>query len=60
MPAVWAVLTILVIFVAAPALFGSFLLARRGSARQLRMWFTVLTLINLVALIAGFIAMPKG
>ncbi|TAK33152.1 MAG: hypothetical protein EPO21_13740 [Chloroflexota bacterium] len=60
MPAVWAALAILAIFVAAPGLFGSFLIAERRSPEQLRTWFTVLTLVNLVALIVGIIAMPKG
>lgn len=60
MPAVWAVLTILAIVVAAPGLFGSFVLAQSRSPRDLRTWFTVLTVINLVALIVGIIAMPKG
>ena len=60
MPGVWAVLTILAIFIAAPGLFISYQLARRGSPQRLRTWFTILLVVNLAALIVGIVAMPKG
>ena len=60
MAGVWVVLTVLAVVVAAPGLLGSYLLAQHSTPRVLRVWFSVLALVNLAALVVGILAMPRG
>ncbi len=57
MAGVWAILTILTIFMGLPAILGTYLAAEYGSPRLIRAWVTVMTVSLIVALVLTGIVM---
>jgi hypothetical protein len=54
---VWAVLTILTIFMGLPAILGTYLAAEYGSPRLVRIWVTVMLVSLTAALVLTAIVM---
>ncbi len=57
MAGVWAILTLLTIFVGLPSILGTFLAAEYGSARIVRVWVTFMVVSLAVELVLTAVMM---
>ncbi len=57
MAGVWAVLTLVTIFMGLPAILGTYLAAEYGGPRVVHVWVTVMTVSLIVALVLTAIVM---